>query len=81
PAVIFLDECDALLGQRDRGTNISINSTTVSQFLAEMDGLDDHAAMFILATNRPDMLDPAVLREGRVDRKIRVMRPSEGDAR
>ena len=81
PAVIFLDECDALLGQRDRGTNISINSTTVPQFLAEMDGLDDHAAMFILATNRPDMLDPAVLREGRVDRKIRIKRPTQIEAR
>lgn len=81
PAVVFLDECDALLGGRDRGQHTTINATVVPQFLAEMDGLDDAAAMFILATNRPDMLDPAVVREGRVDRKVRVGRPTAADAR
>lgn len=80
PAVIFLDECDALLGARDQGRNLSMNATTVPQFLAEMDGLDDKAAILILATNRPDMLDSAVLREGRVDRRVRVGRPSQADA-
>ncbi len=80
PCVIFLDECDALLGARDLNSHISINATTVPQFLAEMDGLDDKAAILILATNRPDMLDPAVTREGRVDRRVRVGRPSASDA-
>lgn len=80
PCVIFLDECDALLGARDLNSHISINATTVPQFLAEMDGLDDQATMLILATNRPDMLDPAVTREGRVDRRVRVGRPSQADA-
>lgn len=80
PAVIFLDECDALLGARDRGMNISINATTVPQFLAEMDGMDDHATMLILATNRPDMLDPAITREGRIDRRVKVGRPNLDDA-
>lgn len=80
PCVIFLDEADALLGDRSRGTNVSINATTVPQFLAEMDGFDEPAAVFILATNRPDMLDAAVTREGRVDRKVRVGRPSQKDA-
>lgn len=79
PAVVFIDECDALLGARDRGVNVSLNATIVPQFLAEMDGLDDHAAMFILATNRPDMLDPAVVREGRIDRKVKVDRPTRKD--
>jgi len=80
PCVIFLDEADALLGHRDRGMNVSVNATTVPQFLAEMDGFDEPAAVFILATNRPEMLDPAVTREGRVDVKVRVGRPSQRDA-
>jgi len=79
PAVVFLDEADALLGSRDRSHVASINTTVVPQFLAEMDGLDDSAAMFILATNRPDMLDPAVVRDGRIDRKVRVARPGMTD--
>ena len=80
PAVVFVDECDALLGVRDRGLNAGVASTVVPQFLAEMDGLEESAAIFILATNRPDTLDPAVTREGRVDRKIRIGRPSATDA-
>jgi proteasome-associated ATPase len=81
PSVVFLDEADALLGGRDRGPNVSINATTVPQFLAEMDGFDEPSAIFLLATNRPDILDPAVTREGRVDRKVRVDRPGEDAAR
>ena len=80
PVVLFMDECDALLGQRDRGANLSFNATTVPQFLAEMDGLDSNATMIILATNRPDMLDPAITREGRIDRRVRVGRPSRDEA-
>ncbi len=80
PAVVFLDEADALLGDRNRGTNVSINATTVPQFLAEMDGFEASSAIFLLATNRPDLLDAAVTREGRVDRKVRVGRPSPDDA-
>lgn len=80
PALIFLDECEALLGSRDRNLHASVNATVVPQFLAEMDGLEESAAIFVLATNRPDMLDPAVTRDGRVDRKVRVGRPSRDDA-
>ena len=81
PAVVFVDEADALFRSRDMGTNLGINATVVPQFLAEMDGLDEHAAIFILATNRPDILDAAVVREGRIDRKIQVGRPTQDDAR
>lgn len=81
PQLVFLDECDALLGARDRGHNTNMNATIVPMFLAEMDGLDDHAALFILATNRADMLDSAVVRKGRVDRTVRVGRPLRADAR
>lgn len=80
PSLVFLDECDALLGSRDRGVNVSVNATTVPQFLAEMDGMDDAAAIFVLATNRPDTLDSAVMREGRIDRKVKVDRPTRPDA-
>lgn len=82
PAVWFLDECDALLTTRSRGEHVSFNQTVVPQFLAEMDGMDEAGAMMIiLATNRPDVLDPAVTRDGRVDRKIEITRPTLEDAR
>lgn len=78
-AVIFIDEADALLSARGSGIG-TLSHTIVPQFLAEMDGLEDSGAVLILATNRPHALDPAVTREGRVDRKIRVTRPDEKTA-
>ena len=74
PALIFVDEADALFGSR-RDDRLGLTSTTVPQFLAEMDGLEETGALFILATNRPDSLDAAVVREGRIDRKVKVDRP------
>ena len=75
PAVIFIDEADAILRKRGTGVSSDIESTIVPMFLAEMDGLEDSGALLILATNRPDTLDPAVVRDGRIDRKIRIPRP------
>lgn len=80
-AVIFIDEADALLGKRDRSLNMSMGATIVPQFLAEMDGFDDFAAIMIIATNRADMLDPAIVRGGRIDRRVKVGRPGIDDAR
>lgn len=78
PAVVFIDEADAVLGKR--GThNAFMEKTIVPAFLTEMDGMEDSGAMIILATNRPDTLDPAVVRDGRIDRKIKVTRPSLED--
>lgn len=74
PSVIFIDEADSLLATR--GERFSGLDTIVTQFLTEMDGIEDSAAIVILATNRPEILDPAVIREGRIDRKVRVGRPS-----
>jgi proteasome-associated ATPase len=75
-AVIFIDEADALLGVRGGGGIVSaMTSTIVPSFLAEMDGVEDSSAFVILATNRPDTLDPAIVRDGRIDRRIRVGRP------
>ncbi len=60
-----------------RGTgNGVLNSTIVPMFLTEMDGLEESSAIVMIATNRPDILDPAIVRDGRIDRKISVDRPN-----
>lgn len=80
PALIFIDEAEALLGVRG-GRQSFMEKTVVPTFLAEMDGLEDSGAIVILATNRASSLDPAVTREGRMDRKVRVERPTKDDAK
>jgi proteasome-associated ATPase len=80
PAVIFIDEADAILGKRGTGISSDIERTIVPMFLTEMDGLEDSGAVVILATNRPDVLDPAVVRDGRIDRKIKITRPDRSGA-
>jgi proteasome-associated ATPase len=75
PAVVFIDEADAILRKRGTGISSDISDTIVPMFLAEMDGLDEVEAFVLLATNRPDTLDPAVVRDGRIDRKIKITRP------
>jgi proteasome-associated ATPase len=82
PAVIFCDECDALLGRRGSmspGVETVVR-TVVPMFLAEMDGIHQSTVFVLLATNRPDILDPAVVRDGRISRKVHVPRPSEAAA-
>lgn len=78
PAVVFIDEADAILGVRG-ARHSHMEKTIVPMFLTEMDGMDASGAMVILATNRPDQLDPAVTREGRIDHKIHVSRPNIRD--
>ncbi|HZO91854.1 MAG TPA: AAA family ATPase [Chthonomonadaceae bacterium] len=75
PAIIFIDEIDALLPIRQGG--IAIHSDkVVNQFLQEMDGLTPNNRVFIVgATNRPDMLDPALRRGGRLSREIEIPMP------
>lgn len=75
PAILFIDEADALLRTRERHSVSGMESTIVPQFLSEMDGLEDSGVMVILSTNLPRELDAAVVREGRIDRKIKVTRP------
>ena len=75
PALIFIDEADAIFGVRGSGISSDMEKTIVPTFLAEMDGLDPSGAIVLLATNRSTSLDPAVTRDGRIDRKIRVPRP------
>lgn len=80
-AVIFIDEADALLAARDTGgLASSSNVDVVAQFLAEMDGLQDSSAFILLSTNLPTGLDPAVVRDERIDRKVHVPRPDRAAA-
>lgn len=80
PAIIFLDEADAILAARGPHT-LGLTNTIVPAFLTEMDGLIESSALVVIATNRPDILDPAIIRDGRVDRKITIGRPDERQAR
>ena len=78
--VLFLDECDSILAQRGSGHWMSEH--LVPQFLTEMDGIDAGGGPFIvLATNRPEVLDDAVVRPGRIDRRIEVRRPNAEEVR
>lgn len=74
--VLFVDEAEAILGHRgNKYAGGHMSATTVPSFLAEWDGLEDTGALVILATNRANDLDEAIMREGRIDRKIAVLRP------
>lgn len=80
-AFLFMDEAESLLGVRHGGRFNSMSSTLVPMFCAEMDGLEALAnVVVILASNRADLIDPAILRPGRVDRKIKVARPDKAGA-
>lgn len=83
PCIIFLDELDALLPMRGAGTTDShVSERVLSQFLAEMDGIEELKGVLILgATNRLDILDPAVLRPGRFDDIVEIPLPEEKDRR
>ncbi len=79
---IFIDEAESILGTRRAGRHASILSTLVPMFCTEMDGIESlEEVVIILASNRADLIDPAILRPGRIDRKIRVRRPDRAGAR
>jgi len=79
--VVFIDEAESILGTRRAMRSLNISNTLVPMFCAEMDGVRSlRDVVVILASNRPDLIDPAVLRPGRIDRKIKVGRPSREDA-
>jgi proteasome-associated ATPase len=79
--VIFIDEADALLRERGSGRSSDVETTIVPAFLAEMNGIEDSGAFVMLATNRPDVLDKAVTRKGRIDRSIEIARPDYDDTK
>lgn len=74
---IFIDEAESILGTRRAMRSFNISNTLVPMFCSEMDGIESlQDVVIILASNRPDLIDPAVLRPGRIDRKIKVTRPN-----
>lgn len=78
PTIVFFDEIDALTPRRGARTGTQVTETVVSQMLAEMSGLEElHGVVVMAATNRPDMIDPALLRPGRFDRFVIVPPPNE----
>jgi len=77
---LFIDEADAILSRRGSSVVSDMDKTIVPMFLSEMDGLEESGALVMLGTNRPDTLDPAVVREGRIDFKIKVDRPTPESA-
>jgi proteasome-associated ATPase len=80
-AFLFIDEAESILGTRRAGRYSSILSTLVPMFCSEMDGLEPlQNVVVILASNRADLIDPAILRPGRIDRKIKVNRPTQDGA-
>lgn len=79
---IFMDEAESLLRTRSSGRYFSMSNTVVPQFCAELDGLESlENVVLMLTSNRPDYIDPAVLRPGRIDRKVKVVRPDKDASR
>ncbi|MDP3103818.1 MAG: CDC48 family AAA ATPase, partial [Candidatus Methanoperedens sp.] len=78
PCIIFFDEVDSIAPARGNGGDSHVTERVVSQMLSEIDGLEElHNVTVIAATNRPDILDPALLRPGRIDRLVLVSPPDE----
>ncbi|HET9576077.1 MAG TPA: proteasome ATPase [Nitrospira sp.] len=76
PVIVFFDEMDALFRTRGTGISSDIESTIVPQFLSEIDGVERLRNVIVIgASNRQDLIDPAVLRAGRLDVKVKVGRP------
>jgi proteasome-associated ATPase len=82
PVVVFFDEMDALFRTRGTGISSDTETTVVPQLLAEIDGVEQLENVIVIgASNREDMIDPAILRPGRLDVKIKVERPNAAGAR
>ena len=78
PCIVFFDEIDSLAGKRGVDAGTKVTERVLNQILAEMDGLEDlNDILVVAATNRPDMLDPAILRPGRFDKILLVGAPNE----
>ncbi|MFX0069717.1 MAG: CDC48 family AAA ATPase [Candidatus Hermodarchaeota archaeon] len=78
PCIIFFDEIDAIAAKRNDNSNSRVNEQVVAQLLTEMDGLEELKDVVLLAaTNRPDLLDPALLRSGRFGRHVEVPLPNK----
>ncbi len=82
PVIIFFDEMDSMFRTRGTGISSDMESTIVPQLLAEIDGIEGLRNVIVIgATNREDLIDPAILRPGRLDVKIKIERPDADAAR
>ncbi|MBI3326950.1 MAG: proteasome ATPase, partial [Nitrospinae bacterium] len=82
PVVVFFDEMDSIFRMRGSGISSDVEITVVAQFLSEIDGLEALRNVIVIgASNRQDLIDPAVLRPGRLDLKIKIDRPDKDAAR
>jgi len=82
PVVVFFDEMDALFRTRGTGVSSDVETTIVPQLLAEIDGVEGLRNVIVIgASNRQDLIDPAILRPGRLDVKIKIERPDRVGAR
>ena len=82
PVIVFFDEMDSLFRTRGTGISSDIESTIVPQLLAEIDGVESLKNVIVIgASNREDLIDPAILRPGRLDVKIKIERPDVDSAR
>ncbi|HEY1279831.1 MAG TPA: proteasome ATPase, partial [Acidimicrobiales bacterium] len=82
PVIVFFDEMDSMFRTRGSGISSDMESTIVPQLLAEIDGVEGLRNVIVIgATNREDLIDPAILRPGRLDVKIKIERPNRDAAR
>ena len=82
PVIVFFDEMDSMFRTRGTGISSDMESTIVPQLLAEIDGVEGLRNVIVIgATNREDLIDPAILRPGRLDVKIKIERPNDVAAR
>jgi proteasome-associated ATPase len=82
PVVVFFDEMDSLFRMRGSGVSSDMEATVVAQFLSEIDGVESLENVIVIgASNRQDLIDPAVLRPGRLDLKVKVSRPDAAAAK
>ncbi|HZP27951.1 MAG TPA: proteasome ATPase [Acidimicrobiia bacterium] len=82
PVIVFFDEMDSLFRTRGTGISSDIESTIVPQLLAEIDGVESLKNVIVIgASNREDLIDPAILRPGRLDVKIKIERPDAESAK
>jgi transitional endoplasmic reticulum ATPase len=78
PTIIFFDELDSLAPSRGNDVGNNVSERVVNQLLTELDGLEENGDVMVIgATNRPDMIDPALIRSGRFDRLVLIGEPSE----
>jgi proteasome-associated ATPase len=81
PVIVFFDEMDSIFRTRGTGISSDVESTIVPQLLSELDGVETLKNVIVIgASNREDLIDPAILRPGRLDVKIKIERPNSGQA-